>query len=97
MQGYADDQVTMVKGKNESILCELMVRALDLVWSWCRIWSQHKCWQDDHSAAPFTRRTKFKLDLLVLGRTVNDYVKEVKEDYLGIILHQKLSVLGLHR
>lgn len=47
--------------------------------------------------APFTRRTKFKLDLLVLGHPVIDYVKEVKEDYLGIILHQKLTVLGLHR
>lgn len=50
VQGYADDQVTMVRGKNESTLCELMELALDLVWSCCWIWSQHKCWQDDHNA-----------------------------------------------
>lgn len=83
----------MVRSKHESNLCELMLRTLDLVWSWCQSWSKYKYkpWQDNISA--IRQKEEVQDGFMALGRTATNYVKEVK--YLSVILDR--SILGLPR
>ena len=84
---YADDIVIVVRGKFDSIICDRLQVALDLVWDWC-LRNDLSVNASKTVIIPFTRKTSLKLIPLHLGGSTLEFQKETK--YLGVMLDSKL-------
>ena len=89
-QGYADDIVIIIRGKEETNICDRMQHALNKVSNWCQ--TEGLTVNPDKTVIiPFTRRRSLNLRTLSLRNVQINFSKETK--YLGITLDQKLCVL----
>lgn len=88
-QGYADDIVILILGKDFNITCQLMQNALNYVSKWC-IERDLKVSAQKTNLVPFTRKRKWEgFFIPKLFDVQINMASEVK--YLGLYLDQKLT------